>query len=869
MNLDILLEREDQFAKLRMFYDVAKEDYLFIPDNLNIKLLREKANQDDAKAQYYLGLFHLEGSHGLSKNKDEALSWLNKAVANNNPTATNYLANYYFLANQEPYWQYLHDKPKPAPEIASKLWQKAYELGNLDALFNMGLTECVASGFFDQEAKPCAGFAKITQAADQGVAQAQLTLALINLLGVAGQKDWDLALKLLQAASKQQLLEANTIIGFMYHSGQYNLPKDTKEAFFNTFSGFSHHRHTNIIEGHLLIAYYYLDGKTTDPDLHLGNYIFSSKIKELNAIPNGKKIIENFDNDKKIFNIKFFINDDEHIESNIKIAGMNLTSKIKHIVDSNIKILTKYAKNGNDQAICYLADYYLEEDINAQSIRPMLIDSANRGYPLAQYFAGQISSDNIHIDEPESHSWYLKAAEQNVPRACFKAGMNYLIGKDGLKQDGEKSIYYLKRFIELNQQESRFDQQISYAYFLLAIHYLHGGLVPQDDKLGLEYLYKSIEYNDINAYQELLRMYYAGICFEKDDSKILELVREIFLRCNPCIAPVYASFYIDGKYLKRDIDKAIGILQQGMEEGYGLCIIELALIYFAGFYPGYTPVDGLKMLQYIGYEPLANVQFILGLLNDLGYLVEQDIEVAMLRYRLGMLYGSEPSTINYAVSVLNGQVSVDNFNEKSNLSIAFKVLKDIAENENPNVKRWQPVAQFNLALCYKRGLGVEQDLELAQKWLQTAADQNDLEAKHCLESQEAFEAATFRKVTVVHYVDFAKLAAGTYQHPKDDEEAIFDGANIAEFLTIIGSHMKKDSNGLTINYIPQDLCLFESLDHFNAYAEEEQICLETLMKVERKKELIKSESKKANHATAVRKAKEKEKLKQKRKNKKR
>ena len=121
----------------------------------------------DADAQYKLAALYLTGV-GVSRDRNEALNWLEKASAQNHAAAQYQLGRLYDSFNSS----------FRNPVKALEWWEKASALGNADAQNALALKYAISYLIDDGYPQdPCRAIALREQAAAQGHPQAQTSLA--------------------------------------------------------------------------------------------------------------------------------------------------------------------------------------------------------------------------------------------------------------------------------------------------------------------------------------------------------------------------------------------------------------------------------------------------------------------------------------------------------------------------------------------------------------------------------------------------------------------------------------------------------------------------------------------------------------------
>lgn len=118
-----------------------------------------------------------------------------------------------------------------------------------------------------------------------------------------------------------------------------------------------------------------------------------------------------------------------------------------------------------------------------------------------------------------------------------------------------------------------------------------------------------------------------------------------------------------------------------------------------------TAIEKFKLSAEQG---LAEAQYNLGLMYDMGQGVKQDYAEAVKWYRLSAEQGSVIAQFSLGAMYLEGQGITQDYKE------AIKWLRLSAEQGHA-------IAQFNIGSMYAKGVGVIQDFVQAHKWFNIAA----------------------------------------------------------------------------------------------------------------------------------------------------
>ena len=115
---------------------------------------------------------------------------------------------------------------------------------------------------------------------------------------------------------------------------------------------------------------------------------------------------------------------------------------------------------------------------------PLLMKSAQEGYPFAQYMVGQCFcyGNGIGQNYEEAVKWYRKAAGR-ISSAQTELGICYHEGK-GVPADMNKAIKMYRKAASQNDKKGQ---------YLMSVCCEKGEGVPQDDKKAFQWLKKSAE----------------------------------------------------------------------------------------------------------------------------------------------------------------------------------------------------------------------------------------------------------------------------------------------------------------------------------------------------------------------------------------
>ena len=149
-----------------------------------LKLFKRAAKLGNAAAQYNLGMAYACGYYGVTPDKDKALHWLKQSVKGENPSACLQVGLYYYYTV----------KTEAAYKKAFYLFTDAYNLGENEAIINIGLCYLQGNGVKEDKKEAVKCFRTAAEKYSSGVAYHNLGICYENGFGV--RKDYKKAIEM-------------------------------------------------------------------------------------------------------------------------------------------------------------------------------------------------------------------------------------------------------------------------------------------------------------------------------------------------------------------------------------------------------------------------------------------------------------------------------------------------------------------------------------------------------------------------------------------------------------------------------------------------------------------------------------------------
>ena len=188
---------------------------LALGQTAEIDALKEKAEKEDATAQFNLGVKYHAGE-GVPQDYAEAVKWYRMAAVQGHAPSQSNLG-------------LMYERGDGVPENdveAVKWFRKAAEQGHVSAQFNVGISYANGKGVLEDDTEAVKWYRK---AAEQGHVSAQLALGFNYAKGEGVPKDEAEEFKWYKRAAEQGSSKAQRIVGFLYANGE-GVTEDDAEA---------------------------------------------------------------------------------------------------------------------------------------------------------------------------------------------------------------------------------------------------------------------------------------------------------------------------------------------------------------------------------------------------------------------------------------------------------------------------------------------------------------------------------------------------------------------------------------------------------------------------------------------------------------
>lgn len=417
-----------------------------------LKWVRRAVAQNNATAQFLLGLWLNEGYGGMEQNKPESIRLFLKSAVGGNTLS-----------------QYCFEKSVKEQHESTNTWQKAAALWDAESQYMLGEFFLDGRGVAPDAVEAVKWFRK---SAEQGYAEAQYALGLCYAVGTGVEKNLAESIKLYRSAAEQGFAKAQTALSLCYAKGE-GVEENVEEA----------------VKWVKKAVNKELTNDRSMHDLSSDNTDGSTKKDEVNQIKKLRDAAERGD-----------------VEAQYSLGLMYATEdSVALSMSEAAKWFRLAGDNGYAEAQVLLGLMYaegkgvLKDETEAVT---WYQKAAEQGHAQAQFNLGACYDygEGVEKDMVEAVKWYRKAAEQNNVKAEVNLGSCYGSG-NGVEKNTVEAVKWLRKAAEQGDAQAQSNLGACYEY---------GEGVEKDMGEALKWYRKAAEQNNIQAEVNLGSCYRTG-----------------------------------------------------------------------------------------------------------------------------------------------------------------------------------------------------------------------------------------------------------------------------------------------------------------------------------------------------------------------
>ncbi|XP_056872846.1 protein sel-1 homolog 1 isoform X2 [Takifugu flavidus] len=328
---------------------------------------------------------------------------------------------------------------------------------------------------------------------------------------------------------------------------------------------------------------------------------------------------------------------------------------------------------------------------------------AEKGDVQAQVGLGQLhlhGGRGVEQNHQRAFDYFTQAANAGNTHAMAFLGKMYSDGSEFLPQNNETALKYFKKASELGNPVGQSG---------LGMAYLYGRGVPVNYDLALKYFQKAAEQGLVDGQLQLGTMYYNGVGVKRDYKQALKFFN-LASQAGHVLAFYYlAQMHATGTGVMRSCHTAVELFKNVCERGRWS---ERLMTAYGSFREGETDA---ALVQYLllaeqGYEVAqSNVAFIL----DQSAKIFSENET----YPRALLHWTRAAAQGYTVARIKlGDYHYYGYGTDVDYETAVIHYRLASEQQH------SAQAMFNLGYMHEKGLGIKQDIHLAKRFYDMAAE---------------------------------------------------------------------------------------------------------------------------------------------------
>ncbi|TFK12511.1 Protein sel-1-like protein 1 [Platysternon megacephalum] len=329
---------------------------------------------------------------------------------------------------------------------------------------------------------------------------------------------------------------------------------------------------------------------------------------------------------------------------------------------------------------------------------------AEKGDVQAQVGLGQLhlhGGRGVEQNHQRAFEYFNQAANAGNSHAMAFLGKMYSEGSDIIPQSNETALQYFKKAADMGNPVGQSG---------LGMAYLYGRGVPVNYELALKYFQKAAEQGWVDGQLQLGSMYYNGIGVKRDYKQALKYFNLASQGGHILAFYNLAQMHATGTGVMRSCHTAVELFKNVCERGRWSERLMTA-------YNSYKDVDSnAAVVQYLllaeqGYEVAqSNAAFILD-------QKEASIVGENETYPQALLHWNRAASQGYTVARIKlGDYHFYGFGTDVDYETAFIHYRLASEQQH------SAQAMFNLGYMHEKGLGIKQDIHLAKRFYDMAAE---------------------------------------------------------------------------------------------------------------------------------------------------
>ncbi|OCT65104.1 hypothetical protein XELAEV_18041346mg [Xenopus laevis] len=329
---------------------------------------------------------------------------------------------------------------------------------------------------------------------------------------------------------------------------------------------------------------------------------------------------------------------------------------------------------------------------------------AEKGDVQAQVGLGQLhlhGGRGVEQNHQRAFEYFNQAANAGNSHAMAFLGKMYSEGSDSVTQSNETALQYFRKAADMGNPVGQSG---------LGMAYLYGRGVPVDFELALKYFQKAAEQGWVDGQLQLGSMYYNGIGVKKDYKQALKYFNLASQGGHILAFYNLAQMHATGTGVMRSCHTAVELFKNVCERGRWS---ERLMTAYNGYKNGNANTAAVQylLLAEQGYEVAqSNAAFILDQKEAAIFGENETFPRALLHWNRAASQGYTLARIKL------GDYHFYGYGTDIDYETAFIHYRLASEQQH------SAQAMFNLGYMHEKGLGIKQDIHLAKRFYDMAAE---------------------------------------------------------------------------------------------------------------------------------------------------
>ncbi len=328
--------------------------------------------------------------------------------------------------------------------------------------------------------------------------------------------------------------------------------------------------------------------------------------------------------------------------------------------------------------------------------------AAAQGYPDAYYFLGRFYGlgDGVTLDFDKAMNLYNEGMELGSAKCGYALGLMYYTGTGVDRDDDVANQFFDDNYQRLAVEANNADPV---SIHIIGTYYYYGFHVQRFIFTAIEWFQRAAELGYSDA-QYMLGMIYDTLGDDSNQSdKAIPYYEKAAAQDHP-----YAQYALAMNALELgNYSKAQFFLEKAAKQQYGLAAFSLGKLLHE--HDPKHPLKAFEWFMVAAKQGHIEASYYVGLYYQYGKGVPVNIDEAIHWYQKAALEKDKDALYHLALILIR--------QDKPDFVNIAKLLEGAAKQNHPN-------AQYNLAVMYQKGDGVEKDDEKALFWYEKAAEAN-------------------------------------------------------------------------------------------------------------------------------------------------